>query len=254
MQQPYTTIIIDDERLVRLYTTNILKQFPLTFSIIGEADCGKAGIAIINKLKPALIILDISMPDMTGFEMLSLLEHKPLVVFATAYDTFALKAFEENSIDYLLKPIEENRLLKTIEKLNTRSEETQKFDYSILQKLINIKEQQKCLTTLSVKVGNKIFLIQVNTISFFEAKEKYVAIHTQDGSEYLTEQTLNALSEKLPNDFIRVQKSFILNKNHIGEIQKHVNNRLHITMNDKVRSTLLTGNTYIEDIRIALGI
>jgi two-component system, LytTR family, response regulator len=254
MQQPYTTIIIDDERLVRLYTTNILKQFPLTFSIIGEADCGKAGIAIINKLKPSLIILDISMPDMTGFEMLSLLEHKPLVVFATAYDTFALKAFEENSIDYLLKPIEENRLLKTIEKLNTRSEETQKFDYSILQKLINIKEQQKCLTTLSVKVGNKIFLIQVNTISFFEAKEKYVAIHTQDGREYLTEQTLNALSEKLPNDFIRVQKSFILNKNHISEIQKHVNNRLHITMNDKVRSTLLTGNTYIEDIRIALGI
>jgi two-component system, LytTR family, response regulator len=254
MQPPYTTIIIDDERLVRLYNTSILNQFPQTFTIIGEADCGKAGMALINTLKPALIILDINMPDMTGFEMLSLLEHKPLVIFATAYDAFALKAFEENSIDYLLKPIEASRLQKTIEKLNARNAGVQSFDYSLLQKIMHTAPPHKPLTTLSVKVGSKIFLVQMHSISFFEAKEKYVAIHTQEGKEYLTEQSLTTLCEKLPDDFIRVQKSYIINKNHIAEIQKHVNNRLHITLLNKAKTTVLTGNTYIDAIRDALGL
>ena len=116
MNKTWKTLIIDDERLARQRLVRILKPYK-HIDIIGEAANGRDGLEKIEELKPDLIFLDIEMPVFNGFEMLRQLKHQPKVVFTTAYDQYAIKAFEEDSIDYLLKPVEANRIEKTIEKL-----------------------------------------------------------------------------------------------------------------------------------------
>ncbi|NJR76603.1 MAG: response regulator transcription factor [Scytonema sp. CRU_2_7] len=164
--------------------------------------------------------MDIEMPVMTGFQMLSHLTHVPLVVFATAYDEYAIKAFEENSIDYLLKPIEVERLDKTVQKLKLwKNAETQKstggFDENIL-KMIEAMRPKKAISSISVKTGNKILLIDLQEISHFEAEDKYVFSITTEGIKYLTNYTISVLSEKLPSEqFLQINRANIINKQRI---------------------------------------
>lgn len=249
MKNKFSTIIVDDERLVRVYTKNILEGFD-QLEIIGEADNGNSAIEIINSLKPDIVFLDIQMPDINGFEVLKQLLHKPHIVFATAYDEYAVRAFEENGIDYLLKPIEKERVAKTILKI----EDLQKpldVDLNLLQDLILPKSKSK---TLTVKLGCKLILLKYENIVWFNAKEKYVSINTIEGKEYLTELTVNELEAKLPSNFIRIQRGIVLNMDFIKDIQKHFNNRFIFTMNDKCATNLQSGTSYVNSIRAILDI
>jgi len=236
----WKTLIIDDEQLARQRLKRLLNPFD-EFEIIGEAVNGADGLEKIEELKPELIFLDIEMPMLNGFEMLARLQHNPKVVFTTAYDQYAIKAFEEDSIDYLLKPIEAERLEKTVKKLQqTMQQPTIALPIEALMKQLLVKKDIK---TLTVKIGDKILLIKLDDIIYIEAEDKYVFLHTADGKKHLTDFTISSLEEKLPERFARIHRSSIINTDHIKEIRKGFNGALVFIMNNAPGSKLTSSRS-----------
>jgi two-component system LytT family response regulator len=236
----WKTIIIEDEQLARQRLKRLLKNYT-EIDIIGEAENGQAGLELINSLQPDLVFLDIEMPVLNGFEMLAKLqEHQPKVVFTTAYDQYAIKAFEEGSIDYLLKPIELERLNKTILKLKQTN--LSKPPMAIEDLLAKIKGKTN-VKTLTVKLGDRILLIKLEDIIHAQAEDKYVFLHTADGKKHLTDYTLSNLEEKLPEDFLRIHRSDIINTNHIAEIRRGFNGALIFVMSNGVKVTSSRSNS-----------
>jgi two-component system LytT family response regulator len=176
------------------------------------------------------------------------------VVFATAYDAYAVKAFDENSVDYLLKPIEAERLAKTIDKLRKATTETKSpgnaagFNAEVLAMLQKLRAP-KALSSISVKAGNKILLIGFEEISHFEAEDKYVFLITLEGQKYLTNYTISSLEDRLPDEFVRVSRANILNVNHIKDIEKHFNGKYIVAMRDRGQSKIQTGSTFGENLK-----
>lgn len=253
MQFPLNTILIDDEPLALSRLRRLLMKYPDTFKIISEAQNGVEGLVQINQLQPDLIFLDIEMPLLNGFEMLSKLSRMPMVVFSTAFDQYAVRAFEEKSVDYLLKPVEDDRLQKTIEKLRSRTDESREsgpnpYTENLLRLLEEMKPKKE-IFSLSVKSGDRILLIQLTEITHFEAEEKYVFLNTLDGQKYLLNYTLTSLEEKLPDHFLRISRGGIVNSHHIKEIRKHFNGKFTIMMRDRKSSQLSSGSTYGDVIR-----
>ncbi|GAB3922961.1 LytR/AlgR family response regulator transcription factor [Mucilaginibacter myungsuensis] len=226
MSKVWKTLIIDDEQLARQRLKRLLKPFD-ELDIIGEAANGQDGLEQIQTLNPDLIFLDIEMPLLNGFEMLAKLDKQPKVVFTTAYDQYAIKAFEEDSIDYLLKPVEAERLEKTIKKLG-QLQTAPPLPLEALMKQLMVKKDIK---TLTVKIGDRILLIKLNDILFIDAEEKYVFLHTADGKKHLTDFTISSLEDKLPEQFIRIHRGTIINADHIKEIRKGFNGALIFLMN-----------------------
>ncbi|GAB2766338.1 LytTR family DNA-binding domain-containing protein [Rhabdobacter roseus] len=261
MNFPLTTILIDDEPLALKRLRRLLEKYPETFAIVAEAQNGAQGLVAIEAHRPDLIFLDIEMPVLNGFEMLAHVQLMPLVVFSTAYDQYAIRAFEENSLDYLLKPIENDRLLKTIEKLRRRVEADKgtqpqgvnPYAESLARLLEEMKPKKK-MFSLSVKSGDRILLIPLTDISHFEAEEKYVFLSTLEGQKYLLSYTLTSLEEKLPEHFVRISRSIILNVHHIQEVQKYFNGKYLISMRDKKASQLQTGSSYTDSVRRLLDL
>jgi two-component system, LytTR family, response regulator len=245
------SIIIDDESLARQRLKRLLEPFEL-FEIVAEAANGLEGLELIDQLSPELIFLDIEMPLMNGFEMLSKLKQQPKVIFTTAYDQYAIKAFEENSIDYLLKPIEKDRLEKTVAKI--KSNAGSNTDLKSMQKLIDELKPKKELKTLTVKIGDKILLIKLEDIYHIEAEEKYVFLRTTDGINHLTDFTISLLEEKLPENFVRVHRSSIINSDKIKEIRKSFNGSLVFVMNDKANNRITSSRGYGDELRERFGI
>ena len=247
----FKTILIDDEKLAISRLERLLSKYTDTFEIIDHAHNGAEGLLKIESQKPDLIFLDIEMPMMTGFEMLSHLSYMPMIVFATAYDEYAIKAFEENSIDYLLKPIEADRLEITIQKLQKVAKnhsETKDFGKNLMQILEQMKPKKE-INAISVKSGNKILLIALNEISYFEAEDKYVFLITLDGNKYLTSYTIANLEEKLPDYFIRVSRAVIIHSHFVKELEKHFNGKYMITMRDKSKNKINTGSSFSDNIK-----
>ncbi|MCU0340744.1 MAG: LytTR family DNA-binding domain-containing protein [Spirosomaceae bacterium] len=249
---PFTTLLIDDEPLAITRLRRLLGKFEDTFDIVGEAHNGAEGLDLVEKLRPDLLFLDIEMPLLTGFEMLARLTYMPMVIFATAYDQYAIKAFEENSVDYLLKPIEAERLQKTVEKLQkfTKNEqnEVNPFNQNLLQLLDQLKPKKE-LHAVSVKFGEKILLIPLQDIGFFEAEDKYVFLVNKEGQKYLTSYTIATLEEKLPEHFVRVSRSTVVNSHHIKEIQKHFDGKFILTLTDKKSTKITSGQSFADNIK-----
>ena len=251
---PYKTLIIDDEALARKRMRRLLAEHQSFFKLIGEAVSGFSAVKMIENLKPDLIFLDIQMPDFDGFEVLNKISQQPLVIFATAHHEYAVKAFEQFSVDYLVKPVEPERLKKSTEKLKKMGSVNANLDIEQLQLLMNDLKPKREPVALPVKTGDKIVLVRYSDIVFFQAKDKYVNIITSADKNYLTDLSLSALEVKLPDYFLRVQKSYIVNSQKILEIHKFFNNRLILVTDDKHQSRIMTGTTYISQIRRALGL
>lgn len=242
----WRTLIIDDEQLARQRLKRLLKPFE-EFEIIGEAVNGADGLEQVDLLKPELVFLDIEMPMLNGFEMLSRLQHQPKVVFTTAYDQYAIKAFEEETIDYLLKPIESERLEKTVKKLQQSMQQPAAIlPIEALMKQLLVKKDIK---TLTVKIGDKILLIKLDDIIYIEAEEKYVFLHTADGKKHLTDFTITGLEEKLPERFVRIHRSTLINTDCIKEIRKGFNGALVFIMNNAAGSKLTSSRSNGEALR-----
>ena len=150
MKSIFKTVLIDDEPLAIKRLNRLLESHNDTIEIVGTAANGEEGLQLVNKLRPDLIFLDIEMPIMTGFDMLGLLNYQPKIIFTTAFDNYAIKAFEENSVDYLLKPIEQDRLDKALEKLNRLG--SQNVDSDQLQKMFATLQPKKNFKSFPVKV------------------------------------------------------------------------------------------------------
>lgn len=246
MSMSWKTLIVDDEKPARERLKRLLGNYDGRFEVIDEAadsfDAGKK----IELLKPELVFLDIQMPGPNVFEMLTGLEHKAAVVFCTAYDSFAMEAFNTFSVDYLLKPVEKERLDLTLKKL-------ERLNSSVLPELYrsieNMVIQKPVPVTITHKLGNKIIPVKLDEVVYFEANDKYVNFFNTAGTTYFTDQTLAVLSQKLPDKFIRISKSELINSEFILEIQKYFRGRFVFVMNDKARTKLISGQVFGEEIR-----
>lgn len=248
----YTALIIDDEAPARIRLRRLLAEHTEVIKILDEAADGNEALRKIEALKPDVIFLDIQMPGMDGFEVLQKISHTPIVIFTTAYDQYALKAFETNSVDYLMKPIEPERLRLAICKLERLSNGTSKEQ---IQKIIDFANQlkpRKEISSFPVKTGDTIHLVRTTEIAYLEAKDKYVTIHALDGKEFLTDVSLKVMEEKLPDNFLRVHRAFIVNKGIISEIHKYFQSRFILLLNDKGRTKITSGSGYNDNIKRAL--
>jgi two-component system LytT family response regulator len=212
------TILIDDEPLSREIIKSYLKKFP-SVEVVDECNDGFEGVKAIQQHQPELIFLDIQMPKINGFEMLELIQPMPAVIFITAFDEFALKAFEANAIDYLLKPVAQERFEKAIQKfLDSRvpsdsvRNETQTAD--LLEKMAQSPAQNKRIV---VKTGSKVKIIPIHEIHYLEADDDFVKIVTSEGT-FLKNKTMTFYEQTLdPLQFVRVHRSYII---HISQITK----------------------------------
>lgn len=254
MNQVFKALVIDDEPAARRLMKNLLEEYRDTVEVIGEAGNGREAIEKTEQLKPDLIFLDIQMPDLTGFEVIERLTNKPNIIFTTAYEQYAIKAFETFSIDYLLKPIKEERLQQSIEKLKQFGRLNPAINVTGLQDIIRQFQAPQKATALPIKTGDRIILVRFENITFLEAQDKYVFVFTADGQKYLTDQSLTTLSEKLPAQFYRIQKSYIINKDKIREMHRHFNSRYLFIMDDKAGTRLTSGRTFHDAIREEFGL
>ncbi|MFT4204624.1 MAG: response regulator [Chitinophagaceae bacterium] len=216
------TLIIDDERLARAELKRLLQDFG-NIEIVGEASNAEEGIDNIDNLHPDLIFLDIQMPGKTGFDMLSELSFTPNVIFTTAYDDYALKAFEVNALDYLMKPIDPQRLAEAIHKLekhigkNTGSQELNK-------KLLTDQDQ------VFVKDGEKCWFVKLEEIRLFESTGNYTKVYFGNNRPLIL-KSLNALEERLDEKyFFRTSRKHIVNLKWIENIEPYFNSGLLVTL------------------------
>lgn len=240
MPKIWNALIIDDEVLARQRLMRLLKEHE-TITVIGEAGNGLEAVQQIEALHPDLIFLDIEMPVFNGFEVLKRLTAQPKVIFTTAYDQYAVKAFDAESIDYLLKPIEKERLSKAVNRL----QQIQPAVYTLpLEQLIRQLSAKKEIKSLTVKLGDRIVLVKLADLGYIEAEEKYVFLNTVDGKRHLTEFTLAALEQKLPESFVRISRSLIINTELIKEIRKSFNGTFNFTINDLNERKLSSSRSY----------
>jgi two-component system, LytTR family, response regulator len=210
------TIIIDDEPLAAGIIQEFLSQFA-QFEVLEVCQDGLQGLKSINQHKPDLIFLDVQMPKITGFEMLELLDEPPAVIFTTAFDHYALKAFDAKAMDYLLKPFSETRFKQAIDRFLESRGKTSDGNESDASPAYMAEKSNR----LVVRVKNDIKIIPIADVIYFEAEDDYVTIHTS-GGKYLKKMTMKTLEESLDSaKFARVHRSFIINLNGITGIEPY---------------------------------
>jgi two-component system LytT family response regulator len=218
MNTTIKAIIIEDEDLSRKLIINYLKDFS-EIEIIRECENGFEGIKAIGELNPDLVFLDIQMPKLNGFEMLELLDNIPEIIFITAHNEYAIKAFELNAVDYLLKPYSRERLVEAVRKAIDRIRSQQPVDKKI-GKLIN-HSLDDIIERVVVKTGSKIKVIPVQKIQYLEAQDDYVMIYTEE-SKHLKQATMNFFEIHLdPKQFIRVHRSYIVKIDQVVQLEPY---------------------------------
>ncbi len=216
MSEKYKTIIVDDERLARQEVKRALECFP-EFEVVGEASNAEEAKTLIASLHVVVMFLDIHMPEKSGLQLLEELTIVPEVVFTTAYDQYAVKAFELDALDYLVKPLRQERFNKAIEKVKKTLSEKDKNDTSV-------SIHQKVF----VKDNENFHLIQVRDIWLLESMENYARIHYKT-STVLIKKSLNLLEEILPSQqFFRINRKQIINIDYIEKIHPHFKNKLQL--------------------------
>jgi two-component system LytT family response regulator len=214
------TVIIDDEAPAREIIKHYLKDLD-SIEIIAECADGFCGLKSISFMKPDLVFLDIQMPRLTGIELVEVLTEKPVIIFITAYDQFALKAFELNAVDYLLKPFPKIRFLdavnKAIDKIRSGTENLEPAN----QLLAKQPESASPINRVVVRKGNSINLIPIEQIKYVEAQDDYVMIYHSAGKA-LKQQTMKYYEDNLPvADFVRIHRSYIVSVHEINRIEPY---------------------------------
>lgn len=236
-----SAIIIDDEKLAREITKGYLKNNS-EVEVVAECSNGFEAIKKINELKPDLIFLDIQMPKISGFEMLELLEEPPVIIFTTAFDHHAIKAFEVNAADYLLKPFSEDRFNNALKKSFNHLQD--KFEHdSVIKNIIDHNEKKiEFLERVVIKEGSKISIIPVQTIKWIEAQDDYVKINCDQG-RFLKQKTMKYFENHLnENNFIRIHRSYIINVDFIQHLEQTGKESYQIILkNDKQLPVSKTG-------------
>ncbi len=221
-------LIVDDERLARKELMKLLEEHP-SIEVIGEAMNAEEAIQMVNDLNPDLLFLDIQMPGKTGFQLLEELDAVPFVVFTTAYDEFALKAFEVNALDYLLKPIQAERLSETVTKI-LEKEKSRSSAVRNADKKLGLNDQ------VFVKDGDRCWFVSLNNVRMFESDGNYIKVYF-DNNRPMIHKSLNALDEKLDERaFFRASRKHIINLSWVEGIEQWFNGGLMVKLKggDKV--------------------
>ena len=233
-EQKFKALIIDDEPPAR----QVIREFVSGFSeieILEEFSDGFSGLKGIQDLKPDLVFLDIQMPKLTGFELLDLLDDPPLIIFSTAYDEYALKAFELNAVDYLLKPYARERFEKAVRKALDAIQKEEPPKEQVKKVLETVSDQPGTLNRIAVKVRRKVYVIPVKEISYIEADGDYVTLHVK-GERYLKEKTMKYFESHLdPAQFVRIHRSSIINVDFMDKIEYYDKESHMVLMKDGTR-------------------
>lgn len=242
MKQPkIRALIADDELLARKFIRRLLKQDP-DVEIVAECSNGKEAAQAIREQKPELVFLDVQMPEMDGFAVLDAvgLDHLPEIIFTTAYESYAIRAFELHALDYLLKPFDQIRFKAAIkhakERLHSQPPEEGRLQVATL--LESIKAQQQHLERILIKADGRITFLNTHEIDWIEADDKYVHLHTAKGTR-MVRQTLSAMEAQLdPKRFVRIHRSAIVNVERIRELQPLFNGEHSLHLDNGTKLTL----------------
>lgn len=239
-------LIIDDEPLARSLVKEYLKPFQ-DIEIVQECNDGFEGVKAITQHQPDLIFLDIQMPKINGFEMLELIEKPPAVIFTTAFDEYAMKAFETHAVDYLLKPFSKDRFAKALQKwLGQRNTTAVQTTQDFIEKRNPQPEEHNRVV---VKKGSNIIIIPVNHIHYFEAYDDYVKIHTKEGM-HLKKKTMSYFEGMLDSSqFVRVHRSYMINLQELTRIEPlEKDNHIALLKNGTQIPLSQTGYTKLKSI------
>lgn len=224
-------VIVEDEKPSRDLIISYLKPFR-SIKIKAEFADGFTGIKGINEIKPHLVFLDIQMPKLSGFELLELLDHQPEIIFTTAYDEYALKAFEMNAVDYLLKPFAKSRFEEAVNRAVKRILASEKQNDLAKKRVFFEKGTGETIERIVIKSGNSINIIPVDDVIYMEAQDDFVLVYTHDG-RHLKQQTMKYFEENLPgNKFIRVHRSFIVRIDNINKIEQYGKESYKVILNN----------------------
>lgn len=244
------TVLIEDEELSLQRLLSLLSGFD-SIEVVGTARNGHDAVSLINTIHPDVVFLDIELPGYNGFQVLQYIHSLPKIVFVTAYDQYAVEAFEKNCIDYILKPFSRERLEKTITKLtiSTDTNTTQ-----LLEGIAQIFERQKKKNHFAIKEGDDILIIPVEEIYYFMAEEKYVFLCTYDREHYYN-LTLKELEETLdPEKFCRIHKSYIVSIDKIHKLHKIFLNEYQVVLKDKKETPIKVSRNYLPILKQQLHI
>jgi two-component system LytT family response regulator len=230
----FRAVLVDDEQLALSRLERMLEEHNETIEVVGRAGSGADAVLVINDLRPDVVFLDIHMPELSGFGVLDRIEYIPLVIFSTAYDEYALKAFDVYSVDYLLKPVDPKRLKLAVDKLR-RLSESGPGDLRDRMKLAEevLKSPEKY--RIQVRSGDRIKLVPASDIMFFLASEKYVEVHTREESHLIT-TSLTKLE---------------VNINFIDEISKSIVGTYEVRMKDAAGTCLPVSRRYKSRLNLA---
>lgn len=214
----HRAIIIDDETPARILLGEMLNAFP-DIEVVGQAANGFEALKIIQESKPDLLFLDIQMPKINGFELLEVLDDHYEVIFITAFSEYAIRAFEKNAVDYLIKPVDPDRLRLAIDKAKMRIAQHQPDATKLLPE--NYLGKHETLERLVVKSGTKIHILPLRSVFRIAAEDDYISIHTADG-KFLKKQTMKYLENHLPaEEFVRIHRSHIINISVLEKIEPY---------------------------------
>ena len=250
----FQTLIVDDEPLARLRMRKLLEPYADLVKAVGEASSGTDAVAKIRNLHPDLVFLDIQMPDKNGFDVLKEVddEETPLVVFTTAYDEYAIKAFAEDTVDYLLKPIEDERLKVCMDKVRRLGDvlSGSPISESDVQKLAETSENRgPYLQRLQVKIGERTLFIPIENVFRFQSEEKYTTVYASNG-KYIIDTPLIELEKRLdPRLFVRVHRAHLVAIDAIAEYQRMVNGHFCVKLHDKDSTTVPVSRNFVSRIR-----
>ena len=254
MNAKIRTLIVDDEPLARERIRQLLHKEP-DIEIICECADGRDAVAAIGKYKPDLVFLDVQMPELDGFSVLDQLDRRamPAIVFVTAYDRFALRAFEVHALDYLLKPFDSGRFKKALGRARERIQRQPSAELSrqVSEFLADLKPGPKQQNRLAIKSGGKVLFLKLDDIDWVEAADNYVNLHVGNES-HLHRETMAALEARLPADkFMRISRSTMVNIEQVKELQPMFHGEYTVILRNGTRLTLSRG--YREKLNQLLG-
>ncbi|MEO9483781.1 MAG: LytTR family DNA-binding domain-containing protein [Ekhidna sp.] len=243
-------VIVDDEYLARQRILKLLEAHP-EIKVVDEAKNGTLAVKAINLKEPDLVFLDVQMPDFDGFEVVKKIKPSqlPYIVFTTAFDSYAIQAFNIHALDYLLKPIDEDRFNESIQKLRKYFEvlKTSAFNEKLMRMVKDFERPQNTfISQITIADRGWEHDVELDDVLYIEANGNYVNLQTMDKS-HLYRSTMNTLSEQLnPDDFLRIHRSIILNRRYISKCTYISNNEYAFVMKDG--KTLQSGRSYRQDI------
>ena len=258
----YRVLIVDDEKIARQRLRLLLDEAGAGVDVVGEAAGGEEAVRLIDTLRPDLVFLDVQMPDLTGFEVLGALESEalPAVIFVTAYDQYALRAFEVHALDYLLKPYDDERFQEALDRVRQHLRRHRTGDLTqrirkLLQALESVRpaaaEKPSYLDRLAVKSGGRVQFFKVDEVDWIEAAGDYMCLHIGKKPHYVREK-MGTLEEKLdPRRFVRIHRSTIVNRERVRELRSYFHGEYIVILHDGTQLKL--SRTYRDNLDLIAG-